>query len=968
MTLVVNITGGENIDQGEQVTLSAAVTDANGNTPQGTLQYAWSASRGSFIGDTDEATAVYHADFTDAADVDVTITCAVTRPANASPTVSSGSLTAMAALGITGQILNMFLNPTADTSENARSDIHPGGTLVAGSDSALASNINITQLEWNDNTNRFIMTGSGGGDIGAFWTGNTTQSVFIIFSDGTVLELDSTDLAVTTASRAQWNVTDGTLQQKFVDLDGMQSLLVGVGNRNSIGWTEDTGSDTETFTAAAVEAFTVNITGTTEIEQNQQTTLTAEVTDSNGNTITSGLTYTWSASRGNFVGDATGASVVYHADFTDTSDIAVTIRCSVTRAASETPTSSGAGLTAMSEIGITGQILNMYLNPAGAVSPNQNNNIYQDGSTGTLAANSDAALASNITINRLRWNNSANRFILNSSGAGHLGNFWSGNTTQSIFLIFEGGQYVELPNSAFALGGSTWAQFNVPDTTIRALLNAFDGTDDLLIGVGATDSIGIDAGAGSGTATVTAQVPLPLSIEAIDEQFIAIGTKDYDLIIDITGNPDTVEATGHMEGFSQHWDAAKGQLHIRAEEVTRLISGVFWTVEIRKGTQVLTADIAYHVIPAAPILEALPMIHLYKGVPINVDVVIENIPPLIIPNARLLGLKSELVEYGVNVGGKIPRDANLSLDSGDVTLMIPSDTGETSDMHDYPYVVEAGTPPAIGTPEFTPKGRYGELTFDDVNHALGYEWTLGEDDAAAWNFFSEARTVIDPSTVEITPGNLSVTLKFPNIAGASSYEYMLESERTSSAWIRFTGTFSNGMITTIIPDLEDGVEYTLRLRVASPWVGTPISVKVYGGRLAYCIHDASTGDSILYLFHTGVANGGTATRIKRVLLPTTLTTTGGLAVDADRNVYILNTVDRGEKALYVFNASVIDAASDGDRIAPSKKNPLPSDVGSNADGRGLSVYNNELYMLLSSTAAGTGVFRSGRTIASLYQI
>ena len=426
---------------------------------------------------------------------------------------------------------------------------------------------------------------------------------------------------------------------------------------------------------------------------------------------------------------------------------------------------------------------------------------------------------------------------------------------------------------------------------------------------------------------------MALAIEAIDEQFITIGTKDYDLIIDITGDPDTVEATGHMEGFSQHWDAANAQLHIRADEVTRLIAGVFWTVEIRKGTQVLTADIAYQVIPAAPILEALPMIHLYKGVPIKVDVVIENIPPLIIPNARLLGLKSELVEYGVNVGGKIPRDANLTLNSGDVTLMIPSDTGETSDMHDYPYVIEPGNPPSIGTPKFIPKGSYGEITFDDVNHALGYEWTLETADAATWNFFNNSRNTIDPSTVEITPGNLNVTIKFPNIAGASSYEYMLESEVRSSAWIRFTGTFENGMITTIIPDLEEGVEYTLRLRVASPWIGTPISVTVYGGRIAYIINrDRTVGNSALYIFTTATKRNSVASTIKKILLPTGNDDPVGIAI-IGTTAYCLDDDDR---AIYVFSTET----AHNSRATQMKKIMLPGS-GNTYD---VAAYNNILYV------------------------
>lgn len=717
-------------------------------------------------------------------------------------------------------------------------------------------------------------------------------------------------------------------------------------------------------------ALTVTITDGEDIEQGDQVTLTATVTDANGNTPPGTLQYAWSASRGSFVGATNEATAVYHADFTDTDAVDVAITCDVTRPANATPTSSGPSLIALAEIGVTGILVNMFLTELGAIATNTNSVLY-NASTGTLDTGSDARLASNINIHQLRWDNTVDNFVLNNNEGGHIGNFFIGNSDQSVYLIFADGTYVELTLSDFTAGtsrGNTWARWQVTDANIRTLLNGLSTTSDLVVGVADAGAIGWDADTGSDTETFTASVPPPLSIEAIDEQFIAIGTKDYDLVIDITGNPDTVEVTGHMEGFNYDWDETNDQLHIKAVEVTRLIAGVFWTVSITKGTQVRTADITYHVIPAAPILETLPMIHLYKGVPINVDVVIENIPPLIIPNARLLGLKSELAEYGVNVGGEIPADANLTLDSGDVTLMIPSDTGETSDMHDYPYVIEAETPPSIETPKFTPYGHFGELAFDDLNHALGYEWTLEEGDAAAWNFFNTTRNTIHPSDVDITHGHLNVTLVFPNIAAASAYEYMLESETHNVGWTRFTGTLSNNMITTIIPDLQDGVEYTLRLRVASPWVGTPISVKVYGGRIAYCINERPVGnrtaDLALYIFHTGVANGGTATRIKRVLLPTTLTEPGGLAVDADRNVYILNTVNRGEKALYVFNASVIDAASDGSRIAPSKKNPLPSNLSLSTVGRGLSVYNNELYMLLSSTGITTGVFSSGRTIAS----
>ena len=254
----------------------------------------------------------------------------------------------------------------------------------------------------------------------------------------------------------------------------------------------------------------------------------------------------------------------------------------------------------------------------------------------------------------------------------------------------------------------------------------------------------------------------------------------------------------------------------------------------------------------APIFDALGTIHLYRGVPITFDIIIQNIPPLLIPDAELLGLKSELVEYGVKVAGEISATDTLAFSTGTVTIIVPSEGEGADTTYNYPYIIETGSPPQILAPVFTPKGRYGELEFADVTHALGYEWTLAEGADATWTVFDSTRQVIDPGDVVVTQGNLEVTLKFPNIAGASSYEYRLESENHTVDWTAFTGTLSSdGFITTIIPDLQEGVEYTLRLRVGSPWQGVPISLTVYGGRLLYTLHD-SDGDSFIIEMNTGV--------------------------------------------------------------------------------------------------------------------
>ena len=238
------------------------------------------------------------------------------------------------------------------------------------------------------------------------------------------------------------------------------------------------------------------------------------------------------------------------------------------------------------------------------------------------------------------------------------------------------------------------------------------------------------------------------------------------------------------------------------------------------------------------------------------------------------------------------------------------------------------------------------LEFTDVNHALGYEWTLGEGDEALWNNFSNARPVINPGDIEITPGNLNVTLTFPHINGAATYEYMLESEMHTVDWTVLQTTLSNNMITTIIPNLEDGVEYTLRLRVASPWIGTPISVTVYGGRLAFVMH-GDGANSYLYIFSTGVADGGTATRLKRLLLPTTFTgpDRGGIAVDGD-DVYIVNVEPTAEKALYKFDWTAFD---DGDRVNNARRNPFSSGIFFNASSFGMGVRGDELYIYINNS-------------------
>ena len=462
-----------------------------------------------------------------------------------------------------------------------------------------------------------------------------------------------------------------------------------------------------------------------------------------------------------------------------------------------------------------------------------------------------------------------------------------------------------------------------------------------------------------------------LEIEAIDEQFIVLGTKDYALIVDISGEPDSVDATGHMEGFDSNWDASNGQLHIRAEEVSRLIAGVKWDIDARKDGKQVIGEVKYNVIPPPPIFATLPLIHLYRNVPINFDIDIANVPPLIIPNARLLGLKSELLEHGLNVGGKIPADSVFSFDSGNVTIIVPSETGETSTMHDYAYTLETGAPPKMTTPEFTPKGNYAEIEVDKVNHALGYEWSIED---GIWNEFNERRPVINPSEVEVTPGTLEVTIKFPNISNASAYEYMLESETHNVAWTRFTGTLENGFITTIIPNLEEGVVYDLSLRVASPWIGTAIKIKVYGGRIIVVAYQGTIqvagGFNALTLWNTGTIpllasdpDPKTPQLLKRILLPSELPLDSNslrqpiedMVIDSEtQTAYVVQLVDGTPdvRRIYVFGFG--DVANNA-RATLIKSFDLPSNISVAA----MALFDNKLYIAQRISGSATGLRYTG---------
>lgn len=384
-------------------------------------------------------------------------------------------------------------------------------------------------------------------------------------------------------------------------------------------------------------------------------------------------------------------------------------------------------------------------------------------------------------------------------------------------------------------------------------------------------------------------------IQSTARQNIIVDT-DYSLTINISGNPLEAYATGDLEGFEQDWDADAGTLKIFGRPDRNFSGG--WLVHAKDRvdpTNIVTDDVFFDVVPKAPIFGTLPDIHLYREVPLNIDIPIQNLGGYT-AKSLLVGMKSEKVEEGVKIGGQLSGDTEYTIAESDIAI-VAEYAGGVSQMRDFPIFIEEGAVPELGAITVTPKGNYAEVTFDELNHAIAYEW-LREDIDVLWQSFSENRNIINPATVAVENGNLQAAVSFQRVLNANAYQYRVNIANSQGQWVDFVGTLANDRITTIIPDLEEGVTYTVQLRVSSPWIGVPITLSITGGRLAYCVN-YNGANSALYIFNTGTAENAIAATVKKILLPTGNADPRGIAI-RNGNAYCLDGTDR---RIYVFPLS-----------------------------------------------------------------
>ena len=183
------------------------------------------------------------------------------------------------------------------------------------------------------------------------------------------------------------------------------------------------------------------------------------------------------------------------------------------------------------------------------------------------------------------------------------------------------------------------------------------------------------------------------TIEAISTQDITIDT-DYELEIGITNDPEEVTVGGLLEGFHYSWDADNDTLTI-AGGATRLLGDAIWEVrakEIPTSTAV-TREITYNVVSSAPIIEEIGTQMIFQGAETDIFVEIQNSPTQVVIDGLLTGFKFEVdtevegddVKKGVRLSGRIPRDANLTVDAGVFDVTVSNGGGE--DTYGIPFNV-----------------------------------------------------------------------------------------------------------------------------------------------------------------------------------------------------------------------------------------------------------------------------------------
>lgn len=247
--------------------------------------YQWSvpAGKGRFIGSTTGRTVQYESSIAGNALTTAEITCQVTIPAH-TPTISDATLTSLTELGIGSIIVNILANAQGSST------IFDSSNIQAGSDTLLATNINIRRARWFATARQlFIEQESGDSESFPTWWTNERRnrlSFYIVADNGNTIEIPASWIIHTTSNGIFLQIPqDNVAIQVLNGILSTHQIVLGVGNSNSIGTPEENASDTHTITINPNQPPVVTFNVPYRLEINQTTQLIANIQDPEGDTI-----------------------------------------------------------------------------------------------------------------------------------------------------------------------------------------------------------------------------------------------------------------------------------------------------------------------------------------------------------------------------------------------------------------------------------------------------------------------------------------------------------------------------------------------------------------------------------------------------------------------------------------------------------------------------------------------------------
>ena len=436
--------------------------------------------------------------------------------------------------------------------------------------------------------------------------------------------------------------------------------------------------------------------------------------------------------------------------------------------------------------------------------------------------------------------------------------------------------------------------------------------------------------------------PDAITIEAIDEIFITVGTTNYELEIDVTGDPTDFEIDGNWQGFYYDWDGDNNRLYIKSNSVNRLVADAEWTLNLSKTGQSASATIIYNVIPAAPVIDDPGDLTFFRGVRHNRFIQVDNDPAELRVGGDLVGLThapgvNDAGNTGVFITGNIDKDSDFAKTDFQFTIDTANDAGD--DTLDVDFSV-------VDTPNMWLSGAYLP-NFPSSSGAVYQVFRAWQDTP------NNAEAAVYQTNFTEYNENIANPLITGMVVSGNTVRACYKQHRDTNSQRFITGTFFAGQI-TVTSDIEitDFRQPEGLTRGVDPFFGDSNRWWTISGhdRKLYSFRAESSG-----LIFDSVSNGA---------IPANLTKPRGIAYDADANdAYI---VDFATRRVNVFNE--VNGTNTLFHSTPAVQRYFNLPTGCDTPGD-IFINGNHCYVVATGDTDDSGTIDSSETwTTTIYQM